>query len=223
MKIKFQLIIIIVSLLAACSSPEHKLLTRADSVLIDYPDSAMAILQQIDRTHLGKNDLPYYALLFSQAQVETGIKLASDSLIKIAYEKYADDTHSDKGIRSTFYLAESFFNQDNNGYIKIYVKGTDESKPINSQALKYYLKAYEEAKRQGSYYWHARSAKRIKLLFCWIDDYYEGERYAREVMEYFKKAGRENDHRIAIVDHAQLLLKVDKYDIEREMLGSHVS
>lgn len=220
MKIEFLLIIIMASLLAGCSSHEHKLLTQADSIIIDYPDSAMTILQQIDRTRLGKNDLPFFALLFSQAQVETGIELASDSLIRMAYEKYAENARGDKGIRSSFYLAESIFNQGNPIDIRMHFKDTDYSKPIQGNSLKYYLKTYEEAKRQGIDYWHARAAERIKLLFCLIGNSYEGERYAREAAEHFKKAGRMHDHRLAIVDYAQILLDLEKYDIEREILDS---
>lgn len=152
MKLKYLLLMIVTAIVAACSSPGHKLLVQADSVIIDHPDSAMAILGKIDRNRLGKNDLPYYSLLFSQAQVETGIKLDSDSLIKIAWEKYADDTRGDKGIRSIFYLAESYYNQVNDIDIKKFIKGTDESKPIQGKALKYYLQAYEGAKRQGNDY-----------------------------------------------------------------------
>lgn len=219
MKLKYLLLMIVTAIVAACSSPDHKLLVQADSVIIDHPDSAMAILRKIDRNRLGKNDLPYYSLLFSQAQVETGIKLDSDSLIKIAWEKYADDTRGDKGIRSLFYLAESYYNQVNDIDIKKFIKGTDESKPIQGKALKYYLQAYEGAKRQGNDYWHARSANRIKILF-WSIDNYEAERYAREAVEYFKKSGRKKDHRTGILHHAILLLNLEKYDLEREELDS---
>lgn len=220
MKPQYILPVILAVLSCACSSPERKLLNQADSVIIDRPDSAMSILGAIDRKHLKGDDLPYYALLYTQAQVETGIPVSSDSLIRIAYDRYGSDTRGDKGIRSTFYLAESYFNQVDGQDIKSYIKGTDASKPISSKALKYYLKAYEEAKRQGNDYWHARSAKRIKLNFCWIENFYEGERYAREVVEHFKKAGRERDHRIAIIDHAQLYEPLEKFDFEREELDS---
>lgn len=152
--------------------------------------------------------------------METGTRVWSDSLILIAYERYGGDTHGDKGIRSNFYLGEVNFLPSQTQDPRVMIKGTEQSKIEIGKALKYYLKAYEEAKRQGDDYWHAKSAKRVKLNFCWIENFYEGERYAREVVEHFKKAGRERDHRIAIIDHAQLYEPLEKFEFEREELDS---
>lgn len=220
MQIRYLLLIMLAALTVACSGPEHKLLERADSVIIDHPDSAMAILGSIDPQRLKGDDLPYYALLLTQAQVETGMSVSSDSLISIAYERYGGDSHGDKGIRSGFYLGETYYNQSKGNDLKTYIKGTDESKIEVSRPLRLYLNAYEEAKRQGNDYWIARAAKRVKIYFCWIENFYEGERYAREVTEHFKKAGREKDHRIAIIDHASLYEPLEKFDIERDVLDS---
>lgn len=100
-------------ILAACSSPEHKLLKQADSIITDHPDSAMAILSAIDPDRLGKRDFPYYALLHAQAQVETGNPAPDDSLINVAYEKYGA-MRGDRGIRANFYLGESLLNKATN-------------------------------------------------------------------------------------------------------------
>lgn len=91
-KSKTALLALILFLLSSCKSENGKLLNRADSVMEEHPDSAMMILQGIDRHSLKGNELAYYALLYTQSQVKTDIPLDSDSLIRIAYAKYSDDT-----------------------------------------------------------------------------------------------------------------------------------
>ncbi len=189
----------------ACSSPESKILEQADSVIIDYPDSALTILKTIDSEQLNKKDLPYYSLLYTQALIETGHRFNADhhKYLYLAYEKYKDDVKSDKGIRANFYIGENFYDHHGGG-----------------EALKYFLNAYEKAKKLDNYYWRARTAKRVKIHFCWIRDFYEGERYAREVVTFFKKANREKDYRIAIVDHVTLFSGLGWYHREYEVLDS---
>lgn len=202
MKIKSILIIILTILTTACSSPESKILEQVDSIIIDHPDSALAILKTIDKDRLNKKDLPYYSLLYAQAQLETDQPVLFD-LLPVAYEKYKDDTSSDKGVRAIFYLGEYNYRQSAGG-----------------ESLKYFLDAYEKAKKLDNDYWHARTAKRVKIHFCWIRNFYEGERYAREVMTYFKKTNRENDYRWAILDHAILYSPFAWYHREYEILDS---
>ena len=205
MNIKSVILILFSVLVVACSRPERKILEQADSVIIDHPDSAMTLLNTIDINRLNKNDLPYYGLLYAQAQIETGKRFTADhhKYLYLAYEKYGNDTKSDKGIRANFYLGENFYDHSGGG-----------------KALKYFLNAYEKAKKLDNDYWRARTAKRVKIHFCWIRDFYEGERYAREVIEYFKKANREKDYRIAIVDHATLYSGLGWYKREYEILDS---
>ncbi|MDE6291897.1 MAG: hypothetical protein K2M16_10230, partial [Muribaculaceae bacterium] len=221
MMIRQLLPVLLAILLTGCSSPDRKLLNQADSIIREHPDSAMTILKGIDRHRLHGDDLAFYALLYTQAQVESGIPVSSDSLMSIAYEKYGDK-RGDKGIRSNFYLGEVYYQEGEQGAggLKILLKGFKESNWGGAKPLRYYLKAYDEAKRLDNDYWHARAAKRIRLHFCWVGDYYEGERYAREEIVYFKKAGRERDHRLAIIDHAALYETQRNFDLERVVLDS---
>ena len=139
---------LLILLLSGCSGGDSHLLKQADIVMEEHPDSALRILMSINRTCLGSRDLPYYALLLTQAQVKTDEPVDSDSLISIAYMKYADDWRGDKGIRSSFYMGEVFFNRE---------------KPRD--AMRHYLTAYEESKRLYNDYWRAKSAERIADLF----------------------------------------------------------
>ena len=113
-------------IISACSTESGRQLTYADRIMEEHPDSAMSLLMDIDRNSLKGSDLPYYALLYTQAQVKTDVPLDSDSLISIAYAKYGNDSRGDRGIRSNFYTGEVFFNR------KEY-----------REAMRYYLTAYE--------------------------------------------------------------------------------
>ena len=109
----------------------------------------------------------------TQAQVKTDVPLDSDSLISIAYRKYDGDWWGDKGIRSNFYMGETFFNGD---------------KPRD--AMKYYLSAYEESKRLDNDYWRAKAAERIADLFFDAYNYEEAAKYHKEAIKFFEKSGR---------------------------------
>ena len=111
MPTRFLSVIIISLLISACTTDSCRKLQHADAVMEAYPDSAMSILMEIDRLCLKDSELPYYALLYTQAQVKTDVPLDSDSLISIAYSKYGDKTSGDRCIRSNFYTGEVFFNQ----------------------------------------------------------------------------------------------------------------
>lgn len=203
MKIRYSLLIIFTILLFSCSSPERKILAHADSVMEEFPDSAMTILNGIDRSGLNDRDLAYYALLYTQAQVKTNVPLTSDSLISIAYAKYGDDIRGDKGIRSNFYTGEVFFNKE---------KYRD--------AMKYYLTAYEESKRLGNDYWRAKSAERIGEIFFNVYSYDEAENYAKEAAEFFKKANREINHRYALGELAIIWVNNCKEEDSYHLLDS---
>ncbi|MDE6511119.1 MAG: hypothetical protein K2L00_03380, partial [Muribaculaceae bacterium] len=153
--------------------------------------SALAILRTVDRTRLSERNLPYYALLMTQAQVKTDTPVDSDSLISIAYAKYADAWRGDKGIRSSFYMGEVFFNQE---------KLRD--------AMRHYLSAYEESKRLGNDYWRAKSAERIADLFFNVYNYPEATQYRKEAIEAYERSG----HNVCKLHAESRLARINEHD-----------
>ncbi|MDE6696439.1 MAG: hypothetical protein K2K25_06125, partial [Muribaculaceae bacterium] len=203
MHIRFFTILVLSAILMACTSENGKSLKEADSVIEEYPDSAMSILMSIDRHSLNNRDLPYYALLYTQAQVKTYISLDSDSLISIAFAKYGENTRGDLGIRSNFYTGEVFFNQ------KKY-----------HEAMRYYLKAYEESKRLNNDYWHAKAAERMTDLFFHFYHYDEAEKFAKEAADYFNKSNRVVNHRYLLALLSIIYLNNNKVDLSYSILDS---
>lgn len=195
--------IFITLLLASCTTETGRMLRHADSIMEEYPDSAMSILKGIDRKGLTASDFPYYALLYTQAQVKTDVPLDVDSLISIAYAKYGDKTSGDLGIRSNFYNGEVFFNQEN-----------------YREAMPYYLTAYEESKRIHNDYWRAKAAERISNIFFYIYNYDEASEYIEEAAYYYNCVGRTRNHRFALSQLANILLNNGNPDRAYELLDS---
>ncbi|MDE7345217.1 MAG: hypothetical protein K2N48_00560 [Muribaculaceae bacterium] len=200
---KFIIPIIFVFLTFSCATENGRRLRDADSVMEEHPDSAMSILMDIDRNALKDSDLPYYALLYTQAQVKTNVPLDSDSLISIAYAKYGADTRGDRGIRSNFYTGEVFFNQEK-----------------YREAMRYYLTAYEESKRLRNDYWRAKAAERISDLFFFAYNYDEAEKYAMEASDLFNNVGRQRNHRYSLAQLANILINNGDPDRAYTLLDS---
>ena len=203
MKYFFSIIAALFLLLSGCSGGERVLLERADAVMEENPDSALKILRDLDRDQLNNNDLPYFALLMTQAQVKTDTPLDSDSLISIAYAKYADDRSGDKGIRSNFYTGEVFFNQE---------KLRD--------AMRYYLTTYEEAKRLHDDYWRAKAAERISDLYFFSYNYDEAAKYSNEAVDLFKQVDRHVNHLYCLGQLARIYVLNGNADKAYIMLDS---
>ncbi|MDE5814613.1 MAG: hypothetical protein K2H72_10040, partial [Muribaculaceae bacterium] len=203
MKSLLSIIAILTVLLSGCSGENQYALNLANAVIEEHPDSALHILQRIDRTNLSVRELPYYALLMTQAMVKNDIPVTSDSLISIAYGKYGDDWRGDRGIRSNFYMGETLFNREK-----------------YREAMKFYLAAYEESKRLGNDYWHAKAAERIADLFFYSYNYDEAEKYMMEAAELFGITGRDLNQKYAIASLGILYINNYKENLAENLLDS---
>lgn len=201
---KLYIIIITFSfLLVGCSGDNHSKLQHVDAIMEENADSALNILKRINRSTISDKDLPYYALLMTQALVKTNVPVDSDSLISIAYSKYNDDWWGDKGIRSNYYIGEVYFNQEK-----------------SRQAMTHYLNALEEAKRQDNYYWRAKAADRIADIFFNAYNYEMAAKYRMAAIEYFGESGKLTNQRYAIADLAIDYINNSRYDEARILLDS---
>lgn len=76
-------------LFSCTSQKENKLLLHADSLMAEYPDSALIFLESIPFPQkLSRADRALYALLLTQARYKNYITLNDDSLIKVAVDYY---------------------------------------------------------------------------------------------------------------------------------------
>lgn len=187
MKLTYLLIPTLILILSACGtgSPIRQTLQHADMIMESHPDSALEIIEAIDTQSLSRDDLPYYALLLTQAQVKCHIPVPSDSLITIAGNYYRRHGNDNLKMRAAFYLAYVAFDHGDYG------------RSINNA-----LRAYEIANDNDDYYWIAKSAEVMGDIFDATFNYPNAEKYTSEAAEYYLKADKILNHRFALCDLA---------------------
>lgn len=170
-------IIAIAALSAACSrhAATEATLDRADSLMSEHPDSALAILSAIDGTPLpqGSELQARYALLLTQAKFRNYIQESDDSLISIAVKYY-----SGKGAKHLRMLT-------------YYYKGSVEyCRKEYPQALTSMLNAYDLAQELDDKFWTAMSAREISAIYNLTYNHVEELKYAIIAYDNFKETNK---------------------------------
>ena len=170
-KTHFILILIIaISSLSACMQKENAIKTllpqliQAESIIYEYPDSALHILQNMQLpTPSDKLQNATWALLMTQAKYKSNLE-QSDSLINIAYNYFMDKEDVQRRAMALYY------------------KGVLYKEKYNAEeALHYYLGAAKEIEKIKDY----RLAYLIDMSIGMIYAYRNLSDYAKE---YFEKA-----------------------------------
>ena len=109
----YSLIISLCLLISSCNhgSVTTSILSEAEKVMTEYPDSALKLLQSIPNPEglTGKAQADY-ALLYSQALDKNYIDTANDSLIQIAVDYYKDRNDVKAKFYSYYYLGRVYVN-----------------------------------------------------------------------------------------------------------------
>lgn len=99
-------------LFASCGRNAGPVIRRAELLMQDEPDSALHLLQSINRRALSGETLARYALVYSMAQHKSRIDLASDSLLRYAYSYYSRHPEDSLYARSQFYMGVYYVRVD---------------------------------------------------------------------------------------------------------------
>lgn len=187
------LLLAMVVILTSCRKDYDQRLLAIDAVMEEKPDSAYSALKEMDKDVLSDYNLPYYALLYTQAQVKCGVTVTSDSLFHYAYDHYSHQSSGDLKKRAHFYNAEIAF--QNRNY---------------QSAMRDALTSYTMAKSANDYYWWAKSAEMISDIFHFVFNEKEALPYQIEAVENYKKAGKILNHRYAVCDLATSYLGLNR-------------
>ena len=96
------------------NSEVYRLLTDVDSYIESRPDSALAVLEGIDKAELTTNELEAkYALLMSMALDKNYIDLQSDSVIAPAVRYYERYGSADEKLKAFYYRGRVSMNANN--------------------------------------------------------------------------------------------------------------
>lgn len=111
-------------------------LVKAEKVMFDHPDSALHILESMEKpsSRTDKENHALWCLLTSQAKVKLIMKIPSDSLVKIAYDYYKPTNNARRKAMSALYM----------GDINYELRNVEE-------ALLYYLEAQTEVEKTDDY------------------------------------------------------------------------
>ncbi|MDE7376435.1 MAG: hypothetical protein K2N16_06275, partial [Muribaculaceae bacterium] len=196
-------VILLLSLcLASCASRSGHL-SEIDSYMETDPGRALEELENVCPDKLPEADYPYYALLYTQAQIKNNITLTSDSLMRHAYEAYRNSSDKDLRKRAHFYNAQIAFYAGN-------------LRPAMSDVVI----AYDIAKTDGDPYWIAKTAEMISDIFFYSFNYQEAEVYEIECVVNYKNAGRIANHRYALADLAGIRISLGKIGEANVILDS---
>lgn len=191
-KIPIFILILSAIVIVSCSHHRNADLMLAENIMEDNPDSALVLLDNVDSESLGSSDYPYFALLYTQARIKTGEPVLSDSLVDAAFAGLKDVKSGNWSIRAYFYKG-----------MVLYDSGHER------EAMRYFLKSYELAKKSNDWYWIAKSSEMISDTFFNVYNYTEAEKYSKEAIVNFGKSGRISNQRYAICDLATIYLNSD--------------
>ena len=103
--VKTSFFLLVVLVLSACNdSRKLETIRQAEMLLMEQPDSALRMLQTINRHSLRGETLARYALVYSIAQDKSGQDVANDSLLRIAHEYYCQHPDDSLYARSQYYM-----------------------------------------------------------------------------------------------------------------------
>ena len=84
--VKTSFFLLFVIVLSSCNdSRKLETIRQAEMLMQEQPDSALRVLQTINRHSLRGKTLARYALIYSIAQDKSGLDVTNDSLLRIAY------------------------------------------------------------------------------------------------------------------------------------------
>lgn len=163
-------------------------LKRAESVVDEYPDLALTILDKIDATAIhGNEERALYALLLTEAQSKLHIFDKDDSIISIAVDFYgaSDNLNS---CMSNFYKGQLNF------------KAGNYRTAIANATTALYI-----AENLMNYYWQAKSHELIADIYQLTYGLDEAINSRRKAAEFYHRAGRKDNELFAYIETADCL------------------
>lgn len=164
-------------LLTACGGGRYgRMLADVESCIQERPDSALTVLENIDRGQLRTEELrARHAVLLAQARDKNYIDETDDSLIRIAVDYYKDSRDYYHAMLSYYYLAR-----------------IQENAHAYSNAIVNLLKAENLASITGDHFFLGMIYRSFSNIYCDIFNNVESLSYAREAYSQFVKSGRED-------------------------------
>ena len=173
-----------------------KIISDAEVVVMEHPDSALEMLDKIERVSLRPGEQQAkFSLLYAMAQHKNYIDSDSDSLTSVALNYYRDNGNNQEKALAYLYHALTKFYADN----------LDETISYVAQAA-VYTELTDNHNTSGQIY-HL-------LCHCYKNqqDYELGITYCKKAREQYAKAGTKRNELLAIYEIGFLYYLQDKYN-----------
>lgn len=183
-------------LLTGCAiDPAAATLDRAETLMEEYPDSALAMLDTLQPPTSAEENARY-ALLYSQALDKNYIDIADDSLILIAVNHYEKSGDIYRLMLSHYYHARVLYNKES----------FPRSLLVHHKSLRY-------AEQLGDYFWCGRNADQIFGIYEMFYHCSDALNYAKLAFDYFNKSEKQTIfNSYAVLGLARAYYNSDKYD-----------
>ena len=130
------LLVSLTAVLFSCTPSQVKnQLLDVESYIMERPDSALAVLESMDRSLLvTQADRAHHALLNAMALDKSFIDVSDDSLARVAVDYYSKRGDRKYYARALYYLGVAYYNQgEYNKAIVIYTKAEKMAEGVDSQ------------------------------------------------------------------------------------------
>ena len=128
------MLLLLACFIVSCSNnKQQETLNRAETLMEAHPDSALALLNGIEKSELGsKEEQARYALLMSMALDKNYIDTTTFDVLQPAIDYYLDNGNAIDKLRTYYYQGRIFQNQgDRDNALNSFIKGTDISSGSN--------------------------------------------------------------------------------------------
>lgn len=191
----------------------RKILDNVESFIQERPDSALSVLEGIDKSNLNNKELKArHGLLLSMALDKNFIDLTSDSLIAPVVKYYEGTKDYDHLFKAYYYLGRIYHNADrHNESMLIYSKALDISDKINDDlylgllqaqfgnlnydffnyesAIENFEKAYEYYEKAGKETYMHYTLFNLAPLYYEMGDWTKGKTTLFDCMEWANDNG----------------------------------
>ncbi len=173
--IKAAVTVLVLCAVLSCSDDTAVMaeLDRAEAVMEEYPDSALALLDTLDRGRLTTREArARHSLLYSQALDKNWIELTSDSVISPAVKYYKKHGSPDYRLKTQYYLGCIFRNAGD-----------------REEAMEHFVEAERYVDRATDWQAVGRLYSAKRTIYFDIYDFEKSYRDALLSAEYYSKSG----------------------------------
>ena len=196
--------LLLLLLLTGCNDPKPvtDALTRAETLMNEYPDSAWAVLNTLSPDEMGQNRTrAHYALLYTQAQDKTYRDETNDSLISIAVDYYR---HTDDARRK---------------FLSYYCKGrvyTNAKDYLNATSC--YMEAEQLADAVGDDYLTGLLYAELGRIYRLYYDYPKSLEAHQKAAECYERAGKTRHRNYMWYNQSTICRNMNRYEESERFL-----